>query len=118
MARKPAELAPIMTRIPERLRRRLEKEAAENGRSMNSEIIHRLESSFDLQDFFAKTLMLAFGQEIAEMLRRARLEAHAFFHNSAANVPGSGLIFWRDAHSQLRFRLLDGGAGDGEGGDE
>ncbi|WP_165475225.1 Arc family DNA-binding protein [Nitrobacter sp. Nb-311A] len=46
MARKPTELAPIMTRIPEHLRRRLEQDAARNGRSMNSEIIHRLDGSF------------------------------------------------------------------------
>jgi hypothetical protein len=50
MARKSTELRPIMTRIPESLRRRLEREAARNARSMNSEIIHRLERSLDRQD--------------------------------------------------------------------
>lgn len=50
MARKPAELRPIMTRLPEALRHQLEKTAAENGRSMNAEIIHRLERSFAKDD--------------------------------------------------------------------
>jgi Arc-like DNA binding domain len=46
MARKTEELRPVMTRIPEGLRRRLERSATQNGRSMNTEIIHRLERSF------------------------------------------------------------------------
>ena len=46
MARKPTELRPIMTRVPEGLRRKLEREAKRNDRSMNAEIIHRLEQSF------------------------------------------------------------------------
>ena len=35
-----------MTRLPETLCRRLEREAAREGRSMNAEIIHRLQQSF------------------------------------------------------------------------
>jgi Arc-like DNA binding domain len=46
MARKTQELRPVMTRIPETLRRRLERAAMRNNRSMNTEIIHRLEGSF------------------------------------------------------------------------
>ena len=46
MVRKSKQLRPVMTRIPESLRRKLEREAEQNGRSMNAEIIHRLESSF------------------------------------------------------------------------
>ena len=46
VARKTEELRPVMTRLPEALRRRLEREAARNHRSMNTEIIHRLEDSF------------------------------------------------------------------------
>jgi hypothetical protein len=49
MARKPQELRPVMTRIPEGLRRRLERSAGKSGRSMNAEIIHRLEESFRLE---------------------------------------------------------------------
>jgi plasmid stability protein len=50
MVRKPTELRPVMTRLPERLRARLEREAARNDRSMNAEIIHRLEQSFRKED--------------------------------------------------------------------
>jgi hypothetical protein len=45
MARKTQELRPVMTRLPEPLRKRLERDAAHNGRSMNTEIIYRLEQS-------------------------------------------------------------------------
>ena len=48
MARKPTELRPLMVRIPESLRRKLEKEAARQDRSMNTEIIHRLDQSFSI----------------------------------------------------------------------
>jgi Arc-like DNA binding domain len=51
-----------MTRIPEGLRRRLEREAELNRRSMNAEIVHRLEESFQRED-----------QE--KMIRRATEEA-------------------------------------------
>jgi hypothetical protein len=44
------ELRPVMTRIPEGLRRRLEREARWLRRSMNAEIVHRLQQSFDIPD--------------------------------------------------------------------
>src|SRR5215831_18281007 len=50
MAPKDEELRPVMTRIPEKLRRRLEREAKWHRRSMNAEIVHRLQESFDLPD--------------------------------------------------------------------
>jgi Arc-like DNA binding domain len=52
MAHKATELRPIMTRIPERLRRRLERAAQHNDRSMNAEISFRLEKSFSIDDAF------------------------------------------------------------------
>jgi Arc-like DNA binding dprotein len=57
--RKSQELRPVMTRIPEALRRRLEREAEQNRRSMNAEIIRRLEDSFrrqDQQELIAETV--------------------------------------------------------------
>ena len=39
-----------MTRIPEGLRRRLEREARWHRRSMNAEIVNRLQESFDIPD--------------------------------------------------------------------
>jgi hypothetical protein len=48
-----------MTRIPESLRRRLEREAARNDRSMNAEIIHRLEHSFITADLVSSVATAA-----------------------------------------------------------
>src|SRR5262249_24910990 len=58
MVRKSRQLRPVMTRIPEGLRRKLEREAEQNGRSMNAEIILRLESSFqrDTEQLLARAL--------------------------------------------------------------
>jgi Arc-like DNA binding domain len=50
MAPKDEELRPVMTRIPEKLRRRLEREAKWRRRSMNAEIVSRLQESFDVPD--------------------------------------------------------------------
>jgi Arc-like DNA binding domain len=41
----PPELRPIMVRLPEKLRQRLAQLAEKEGRSMNAEIIHRLEQA-------------------------------------------------------------------------
>jgi hypothetical protein len=47
-----------MTRLPEGLRRQLERDAARNVRSMNAEIIHRLEQSYRRQDQEKQTAKL------------------------------------------------------------
>jgi hypothetical protein len=51
VAQKDQELRPVMTRIPEGLRRRLEREAKWHRRSMNAEIVSRLQASFDIPDY-------------------------------------------------------------------
>src|SRR5262245_32716549 len=51
MARKPADTAHLNLRYPEALRRRLERTAKNGGRSMNTEIVERLEQSFRREDF-------------------------------------------------------------------
>jgi hypothetical protein len=59
MVRKSKQLRPVMTRIPEGLRRKLEREAEQNRCSMNAEIIDRLESSFRAEEtdqLFARAL--------------------------------------------------------------
>ena len=48
MARNPTDEIQLKLRFAEALRRRLERAAADNNRSMNAEIIHRLEQSFQL----------------------------------------------------------------------
>lgn len=77
MARKPTELRPIMTRIPEGLRHRLERVAAKNDRSMNAEIIHRLEQSFEREDRAA---------EHAELIRQVTQAATVASENLARTV--------------------------------
>jgi hypothetical protein len=48
MARKARQLTGVMVRLPEKLRQYLERRAYVNGRSMNSEIIFRLEGSAEV----------------------------------------------------------------------
>ena len=50
MTRKPTDTAHLNLRYPEALRRRLERAGKSNDRSLNSEIVHRLEQSFWLQE--------------------------------------------------------------------
>jgi len=50
MARKPTEIVKLQVRLPESLRRRLEKLAAHNNRSMNSEIITLLTEAADREE--------------------------------------------------------------------
>jgi hypothetical protein len=50
MARRPADEVQLKLRFRERLRQRLERAASKNSRSMNAEIVHRLEESFTEED--------------------------------------------------------------------
>ncbi len=50
MARKQSETVQLKLRFPEKLRLRIEAAADRNQRSMNSEIVHRLEQSFEKDD--------------------------------------------------------------------
>jgi hypothetical protein len=61
MARKLTDTVQLKLRFDEKLRRRLEREAAQNARSMNAEIIQRLEQSFHQLDQkeFIKTVTQA-----------------------------------------------------------
>jgi plasmid stability protein len=69
MARKDSDIRPLTARIPEGLRRRLEKEAARKSRSMNAEIINRLQRSFDLEQTDALVAGLTGNQDNATLLR-------------------------------------------------
>jgi hypothetical protein len=46
MARKPTETVKLNLRLPERLRKQLERDAKRNGLSLNAEMIYRLESAY------------------------------------------------------------------------
>jgi hypothetical protein len=50
MARKPTDQVHLKLRFTEKLRKRIEQAAARNDRSMNDEIIRRLEQSFTGED--------------------------------------------------------------------
>jgi hypothetical protein len=50
MARKLTDTAHLKLRFDEKLRRRIEREAARNNRSMNAEIADRLEKSFEREE--------------------------------------------------------------------
>jgi len=50
MARKPTEIIALSLRVREELRRRLEGEAKKQRRSLNAEIVHRLEQSLQKED--------------------------------------------------------------------
>jgi len=53
MAKKPSDPVKLNLRFTEALRSRLEKQATKNNRSLNEEIIRRLEESFKGDDFTA-----------------------------------------------------------------
>ena len=61
MTHKQSETAELRLRFPEKLRLRIESAASRNQRSMNGEIIHRLEQSFQWHDqlVFAKATATA-----------------------------------------------------------
>ena len=71
MRRKPSETVQLKLRFPERLRVRIEAEAKKNDRSMNAEIVHRLEQSFQRDDSVAlvKTVASEAAQAAAYLVR-------------------------------------------------
>jgi Arc-like DNA binding dprotein len=74
MARKSQELRPVMTRIPEQLRRQLERAAAQNRRSMNSEIIDRLGRSFEDRENLIAAIATRAATAAVERLQTASFE--------------------------------------------
>ena len=72
MARKPTATVQLKLRFAVALRRRWEREAARQDRSLNSEIISRVEQSFQKRDeseLTASTLRAAFGGATGDLLR-------------------------------------------------
>ena len=58
MARRPSDTVQLKLRFPEKLRLRIESAGERSNRSMNAEIIHRLEQSFEKDDQAAKQAAL------------------------------------------------------------
>jgi hypothetical protein len=75
VARKPTDTAHLNLRYPEALRRRLERAGKNNDRSLNSEIVHRLEQSFrredsePLQDVILEGMLKVIGV-VSDVVRR------------------------------------------------
>jgi Arc-like DNA binding domain len=74
MARKPSEQVKLNLRFTEALRSRLEKQAARNNRSMNEEIIRRLEDSFRRDDLMTVVDALSdkITVKVTEVLKQGR----------------------------------------------
>jgi hypothetical protein len=74
MARKPTDIVQLKLRFSEALRRGLERAAARNNRSMNTEIIHRLQESLaregliELRGDFARQTGPMSEEKSAELL--------------------------------------------------
>jgi hypothetical protein len=63
MSRNPTDIVPLQLRLTEALRRKIERAAEKNGRSLNSEMVQRLTQSFVLEDV---------GNKIESELEQAR----------------------------------------------
>jgi Arc-like DNA binding domain len=74
MARKPTDEVQLKLRFSEALRRRLERAAARNNRSMNTEIIHRLGQSFERAELPAAKAGRSVSEEIEYRLDRSFYE--------------------------------------------
>jgi len=71
MARKPTDPVQLKLRFQEGLRRRLDREAKRNGRSLNSEIIHRLQRTLAIDGSTAATNVLDFFRELGVDITKA-----------------------------------------------
>jgi hypothetical protein len=65
VARKPTDQVQLKLRFDERLRRKLEHEAIRNNRSLNSEIVARLEHDMQRLGLLEEVLTLAYGERWA-----------------------------------------------------
>ena len=63
-----AARAQVPLRIPETLRARIESSAKESSRSMNAEIVKRIERSFERQDLVEEVLEATYGRQLAGLL--------------------------------------------------
>ena len=95
MARKPTDMVQLKLRFPEAVRRRLEREAKRNNRSMNTEIIHRLRRTFAIDDSGAATTMLDWLRDLGVDVTKANerdvaVAAYQVFPRWMKFAPGTG----------------------------
>jgi hypothetical protein len=74
MIRKQSETVQLKLRFPEKLRKRIESAADKNQHSMNAEIVHRLEQSFQKED------QTALQSELAEAAATSAIEKWLVVH--------------------------------------
>jgi Arc-like DNA binding domain len=74
MARKKVRPAQIKIRLPEKLRRDLEREADKHGRTLNGEIVHRLTQPFVEAD--RKAIAAEAAEKAGERAGRAAAEEY------------------------------------------
>jgi hypothetical protein len=103
------ELRPIMVRIPEKLRKRIEREAAKSDRSMNAEMNARLERSFDAEDVIKDARRLYAEASAAKDAARVQAIRQAGFNivrehgNVTVNVSADLLLAEADGISRSGF---------------
>ena len=78
MARKLTDTVKLQVRLSERLRRRLEQEAKHSDWSMNTEIVSRLDTSFQEKEQ-EKLIAVAIGQAATATAGRLRQEFQEFW---------------------------------------
>jgi hypothetical protein len=114
MARKPIDTVQLKLRFSEALRRRLEREAKKQERSLNAEIVTRLEQSFrksEEAELVSDTLQAAFGAVTGDLLRSFAtaiwlVEKHTGKKWNEDRITHMGVYFAIDYINQAFFRPL------------
>jgi hypothetical protein len=95
VARKPTDIVQLKLRFPESLRRQLEREAARNHRSMNTEIIHRLGES--IEETIADRTAEREGKEgVARALARFKARVGRELRANDEEMAVFNQEFWRE----------------------
>jgi len=90
MAHKPTDLRPLSVRMPEKLRARLDQASKRHDRSMNAEILYRLENSFTYENAFDSGELYDIAIEMIVAFRSAGA--------GAAYSNGHGVDWLSDPH--------------------
>lgn len=89
MARKPTDIVPLMLRLREDLRRRLDNDARRNHRSLNAEVLARLEASYAKEN-----LGKVIKQTADTVARSAHVKLAALIEETTLRLE-EGLSQWR-----------------------
>jgi hypothetical protein len=95
VARKPTDIVQLKLRFPESLRRQLEREAARNHRSMNTEIIHRLEESI-AETAADRAADRAAKEGVARVNARVRARVKRELLNRDEELAAFNQEFWKE----------------------